>query len=93
MKHVAFSSSSKALIASWVLVCGLGVSCSSSQSDEESLEVATEENAAGNAMAGQEAYADNQIALAGGEDDIGDGDNLTVGVRFLVVITKTRSEP
>ena len=80
MKRVAFSSSSKALIASWALVCGLGVSCSSSQSDEESLEVAAEEAAAGNAVAGQEAYADNQIALAGGEDDIGNDDNLTVGV-------------
>ena len=80
MKQAAFSSSSKALIASWALVCGLGVSCSSSQSDEESLEVAAEETAAGNAGAGQEAYADNQIALAGGEDDIGNNDNLTVGV-------------
>ena len=80
MKQVAFSSSSKALIASWALVCGLGVSCSSSQSDEESLEVAAEETAAGNAGVGQEAYADNQIALAGGEDDIGNNDNLTVGV-------------
>lgn len=79
MKQVAFSSSSKALIASWAIVCGLGVSCSSSQSDEENLEVAVEETAADNAAAGQEAYADNQIALAGGEDDMGNNDNLTVG--------------
>ena len=80
MKRGAFSSSSKALIASWALVCGLGVSCSSSQSDGEHLEVAAEETAAGNAAAGQEAYADNQIALAGGENDIGNDGNLTVGV-------------
>ncbi len=79
MKQVAFSSS-KTLIASLALVCGLGVSCSSSQSDEENLEVAVEEAAAANAEAGQEAYADNQIALAGGEDDIGNNDALAVGV-------------
>lgn len=79
MKQVAFSSASKTLIASWALVCGLGVSCSSSQSDEENLEVAVEETTAGNAAAGQEAYADNQIALAGGEDDMGNSDNLAVG--------------
>lgn len=79
MKRVAFSSSSKALIASWALVCGLGVSCSSSQSDEENLDVAVGETAAGNAEAGQEAYADNQIALAGGENNV-TNDNLTVGI-------------
>lgn len=79
MKQVAFSSASKTLIASWALVCGLGVSCSSSQSDEENLEVAVEETAADNAAAGQEAYADNQIALAGGEDDMGNNANLAVG--------------
>ena len=79
MKQVAFSSSSKALIASWALVCGLGVSCSSSQSDEENLDVAVEETATGNAVEGQEAYADNQIALAGGEDNV-TNNNLTVGV-------------
>ena len=85
MKQLAFSSSSKALFASWALVCGLAVSCSSSQSDEENLTVAMEEPAAGNAAAGEEAYADNQIALAGGEDNMGEenmgsNDNLTVGV-------------
>ncbi len=73
------SSSARALLASMVLVCGLGVSCASSQGDEENLEVAVEETAVGNATAGQEAYADNQIALAGGEDDLG-SNNLTVGV-------------
>lgn len=78
MKLIAFSS--KTWIASLMLACGLLiVSCSSSQGDEENLEVAVEETGE-NTAAGQEAYADNQIALAGGDNELTNNENLTVGV-------------
>ena len=78
MKRIAFSS--KTLLVSLILACGLlVVSCSSSQGDEENLEVAVEETGE-NTAEGQEAYADNQIALAGGDNELANNENLTVGV-------------
>lgn len=61
------------------------VSCFGSQSDAENLDVVTEETASTDeAVAqGQEAYENNQIALAGGENELSDGEEsnyLTVGV-------------
>lgn len=53
------------------------VSCFGSQSDEEKLEVAVEESS-NDAAAGQEAYADDQIALAGGDNELSEATDVGV---------------
>ena len=74
------------LVFCWMFLSGIMlVSCFGSQSDAENLDVVTEETASTDeAVAqGQEAYENNQIALAGGENELSDGEEsnyLTVGV-------------